>query len=268
MSFEINESTSILLQRSLSTAQKNLETSIAKIAYGEQKNAIEDAANLIISEEMEAKKRGSQQAIENAQTASNLLSTAESGLSSINDNLQRVRELELQKSNGTYGEEDKAAIDAEISTLTEEIDRVASSTSFNGKQLLDGSASDTTFQIGADGQASTNTLQAGNGLNGGVTSGDLGLDPSAPDFQQKIDSAISSINEKRSDIGATQNRLNSAIDNLQVQNENITAAQSRITDTDVAAEVSRLTQNQILRDSSGSLLAQANQSAAAASILL
>ncbi len=269
MSFEINETSSLILQRSLRNASKEIEASMIKISHGKQTKAVENAANLLISEEMEAKRRGSMQAVENAQTGMNMLSTAESGLNSINDNLQRIRELKIQRENGTYNEEDRAAIDAEIGQLTEEIDRVADSTSFNDIKLLDGSAADISLQVGPDGDNESNVLNLGETLGGGVKSSDFGLgDPSAPDFLDKLDDAIDTVNSKRADLGAKQNRLESAVNNLFVQNENITAAQSRIIDTDVAAEVSNLTQNQILQNSSASLIAQANQSASIASILL
>jgi len=269
MSFEINGTASLVLQRSLKNASKEIEASMLKLSYGKQTKAVEDAANLIISEEMEAQRRGSMQAAENAQTGINMLSTAESALGSINDNMQRIRELKIQRENGTYGEEDRAAIDAEIGQLTEEIDRVAESTSFNDIKLLDGSNTDVSLQIGPDGDVDTNVLNLGDTLGSGVKTSDFGLGaPSEPDFLDKLDDAINTVNGKRADIGAQQNRLQSAVNNLYVRNENITAAQSRIIDTDVAAEVSNLTQNQILQNSSALLLAQANQSASIASILL
>ena len=268
MSFQINDTTSLLLQRSLATASKNLEVSMVKLSYGKQMTAMEDAANLIISEEMETQRRGSMQAIENAQTGMNMLSTAESGLSSINDDVQRIRELALQRENDTYSDEDRAAIDAEIDQLTEEITRVAKSTKFNNINLLDDVDSDVSLHIGPNAEKALNTLDASETLKGGVKADDLDLDRTAPDFLDKIDAALEEINGRRSQIGAMQNRLESTVNSLYVQNENITSARSRIIDVDVASEVSKYTQNQILQNSSVSLMAQANQSAAIASILL
>ncbi|OGI04520.1 MAG: hypothetical protein A2Y25_05960 [Candidatus Melainabacteria bacterium GWF2_37_15] len=264
----MNDTTSLLLQRSLATATKNLEVSMVKLSYGKQMTAMEDAANLIISEEMETQRRGSMQAIENAQTGLNMLSTAESGLSSINNNVQRIRELTIQRENGTYSEEDRAAIDAEIDGLTEDITRIAKSTKFNDVNLLEDVDSELSLQVGANADKELNSLNAGEALSGGVKADDLELDRTAPDFLDRIDEALNNINSKRSEIGAMQNRLESTVTSLFVQNENITSAQSRIIDVDVASEVSKLTQNQILQNSSASLMAQANQSAAIASILL
>ncbi len=267
MSFEINDTTSLILQRSLANAAKEAERSMIRISHGKQVEAMENAANMMIAEGIESQRRGSQQAIQNAQMGMNMLSTAESGLSNMAENLQRIRELTVQRENGTMSEENKAAIDSEIDALTEEIDRVAGSTAYGDQKLLDGSSEDVTLQIGANAEKETNSLKVGDAFTA-VSSGDLALDRTAPDFLDRIDNALSAINGKRADIGAMSNRLESAIDNLYIQNENLTASQSRIRDVDIAAETSKLTQNQILQNSSASLLAQANQNASIASLLL
>ena len=267
MSFEINDVTSQILQHHLQAASKDLETSLVRISYGEQTKAAENAANLMISEGMESQRRGSMQAIQNAQMGSNMLSIAESGLSSISDNMQRIRELEIQRRNDTLGEEEKAAIESEMDALTEEIDRVAASTSYNDIKLLDGSSDDITLQTGPNAEEETNTLNVGEAL-GSVSSGSLELNRDDPDFLDKIDNALDTINSKRSQIGAMSNRIESSINSLYIQNENLTASQSRIIDVDVAAEASKMTQSQILQQASVSLLAQANQSPSLAAMLL
>ncbi len=267
MSFEINEVTSLILQNSLKSATEEAEKSMVRLSHGKQVQAMENAANMMIAEGMESQRRGSRQAIENAQTGMNMLSTAESGLSGINDNLQRVRELAVQRENGTLSNADRSAIDSEIDALTEEIDRVAKSTSYGDQKLLDGSSGEVTLQVGPNSEAETNSVKIGDALSS-VSSTDLGLDKTSPGFLSQIDNALDSINSKRSDIGAMSNRLESTIDSLYVQNENLTASQSRIIDVDVAEETSKLTQSQILQNSSASLLAQANQSPSIASLLL
>lgn len=267
MGFEINDVTSKIIQRGLAETSKAIENSIVRISYSKQTKAMENAANLMISEGMEAQRRGSQQAAQNVQMGLNLLSTAESGLSSVNDNLQRIRELAVQRENGTYSESDKAAIDAEIKSRMEEIDRVSKSTSYNDIKLLDGSANELTLQVGPDAEKETNTLNVGSAL-GSVSTSELGLNPEDEDFINKIDSALERVTGMRSDIGAMSNRLGSALNSLYVQNENLTAAQSRLIDVDMATEMSKLTQNQILQNASTSLMAQANQSPGIASILL
>lgn len=271
MGLEINTNvSSSIIQRNLALSQSEVEKSILKIATGKKLSAVEDAANLILAETLDSQARGSQVAIENSQTGMNTLQVADSGLESTNENLQRIRELSVQAANGTYGENERQAIKDEISSLTDEINRVADTTSFNGQKLLDGSSTDLTLQTGPNGDASENTINVGDAL-GSVKADDLGLFSgdaiktslnTAADFAgyiDKIDSALSNVTNQRSNIGAYQNRLESNINSMGTTQENLISAQSRIRDTDVAAEMSRLTQNQILNSASASLLAQANQ---------
>lgn len=267
MGFEINDVSSKILQNSLAESSKQIENSIVRISHGKQTKAMENAANMMISEGMEAQRRGSQQAAQNVQMGLNMLATAESGMGSVGENLQRVRELAVQRENGTYSEEDKAAIDSEINALMEEIDRVSESSSYNDIKLLDGSSGDLTLQVGPDAEENTNTLNVGSAL-GSVSTSDLGLNPEDDDFLSQIDDALNQVNSMRSEVGAMSNRLESALSSLYVQNENITASQSRLIDVDMAAEASKLTQNQILQSASVSLMAQANQSPSIAAILL
>ncbi|HBG49894.1 MAG TPA: flagellin [Cyanobacteria bacterium UBA9971] len=271
MGLEINTNvTSSIIQNNLALSQSEVEKSILKIATGKKLSAVEDAANLILAETLDAQARGSQTAIENSQTGINTLQTADAGLESTNENLQRIRELSVQAANGTYGEDERNAIKDEISALTDEINRVANSTSFNKQNLLDGSSSDLTLQTGPNGDPGENTINVGDAL-GSVKTDDLGLLNSddvktslntSDDFRSYIDSvdnALSRVTEQRSNIGAYQNRLESNINSMDITSENLIAAQSRIRDTDIASEMSKLTQNQILNSASASLLAQANQ---------
>ncbi len=259
-----------ILQNNLALSQKEVEKSIVKISSGQKLSAFEDAANLVLSETMEAQARGSETAIDNSLTGMNVLETADSGLGQINDNLQKIRDLSIQAANDTYGEEERAAINKEISSLTEDINRISGSTSFNNKQLLDGSSSDMTIQTGANSDTNENSLKVGDALSS-AKSEDLGLLSStdietslnsSSDYREyidKIDNAIDNVTSQRANIGAYHNRLESNVNSMTIGNENILSAQSRIRDTDVAAEMSKLTQNQILSQASASLIAQANQ---------
>lgn len=268
MEIGTDKTVNLILQHSLKKTSKELESITTRLSYGKQTKAVENAANLMISESMESQRRGSQQAMENAQEGMNMLATAESGLSSVSENLQRIRELSLQRKNGTNGDAEKAAIDQEINALTEEIDRVAGSTSFNNVNLLDGSATDVTLQVGPNGEENTNTTKVESPL-GSAKSSDLGLgSPSDEDFLDKIDNALRDVTGRRADIGAKQNGLESTINSLQVREENITSSQSRLIDVDVAKEMSKMTQNQILQNATVSLMAQANQTPQIAQTLL
>lgn len=277
---EINNNiSSSILQKNLAISQSEVEKSIIKISSGKKISAVEDAANMVLSQTLEAQSRGSETAIDNSMTGMNMLQTADSGLDSINENLQRIRELSIQAANGTYSDADRKAIKDEIGSLTDEINRVAKSTSFNKQPLLDGSSSNLTIQTGANGDADQNSLNIGDALKS-AKSDDLGLISSDnvesslntpsdfANYADTLDDAIGNITSQRANLGAYQNRLESNINSLYTTKENLVSSQSRITDTDVAAEMSRLTQNQILSQASASLQAQANQIPAIAMTLL
>jgi len=263
---------SILVQRSLGTATSDISKSLEKLSTGFKINrAADDAAGLVISESLRSQARGAAQASSNAQTGVNLLQTAEADLGIVQENLQRIRDLTVQASNGTYGTTERTAIYSEVSARTAEIDRIAKSSAFNTIKLLDGSNTSLVLQIGSNASASLNSLSIGAPLSK-ATSSTLGLGTStevstafatavaASSFLSKIDTAISTVSTRRSEIGSLQNRLDSAIKSLAIKQENMLSADSRIRDTDVSKEAANLTKSQILQQASASLLAQANQS--------
>lgn len=280
MGIEINtNTTSMMVQNSLSIANSEVAKSIAKISIGKKIGAMEDAANMVLAETLEAQARGSNEAIYNTQTGINMLQTAESGMGSINDNLQRMRELSVQAANGTYGEQERQAIKDEMAQLSSEINRTAKSTSFNKTNLLDGSTSELRLQIGANSEEDTNSIDVGKSL-GDMTTDGLGL-PTPDDMQTQlntpddfakfidtVDGAMKNVTKQRSSIGAVQNTLEDTVNRLDVTRQNMLASQSRIRDVDIASEASKLTQNQILQHASTSLLAQANQSPGMALVLV
>jgi flagellin len=281
MSIVINTNvSSILVQRSLQSSTNAIGDSLAKLSTGYRINkAADDAAGLTISESLRSKARGAQVAANNAQTGINLLQTAEGDLAIIQDNLQRIRDLAVQASNGTNGSSERTAIQSEVQQRVNEIDRIASSSSFNNIKLLDGTSSSLSLQIGADSAAATNAITITDGDNPLDTAkaSSLGVDgvtdafasgAAAASYISSIDDAISSVSSRRSTIGSLQNRLESAITSLNVQFENMSASESRIRDVDVAKEAAVLTRNQILQQASATLLAQANQAPAVALSLI
>jgi len=138
-------------QRNLSSSQANLSTSLQRLSSGLRINsAKDDAAGLAISERFTSQIRGNQQAARNANDGISLAQTAEGGLSTAGDLLQRVRELAVQSANGSNSASDRASIQNEVSALSKELDRVATSTQFNGQNVLDGSLTSTQFQVGAN----------------------------------------------------------------------------------------------------------------------
>jgi len=263
---------SIMVQRSLGSSTDQISKSLEKLSTGYKINrAADDAAGLAISQSLLSQARGASQASANAQTGVNLLQTAEADLGIIQDNLQRIRDLTIQAANGTYGTTERNAIYSEVQARTEEIDRIAKSSTFNAIKLLDGSNTTLNLQIGSNSAASLNALSIGAPL-GKATTSSLGLGDTATvssayatsakaaSFLSSIDAAITSVSTRRSQIGSLQNRLDTAIKSLAVKQENMESANSRIRDTDVAKEAANLTKNQILQQASASLLAQANQS--------
>jgi flagellin len=269
MSIVVNTNvSSLLVQRSLSTATNGIGKSLERLSTGYKINrAGDDAAGLVISQGLQSQARGAEVASANAQTGVNLLQTAEGDLGIIQDNLQRIRDLTVQSSNGTYGTTERNAIKSEVNARINEIDRIAKSSAFNTIKLLNGSSTSISLQIGTNGDTALNTLSIGSPLTKATASGlsisnvDSFFASSAKSasFISVIDSAISTVSTRRSDIGSLQNRIESAIKSLSIKQENMSAADSRIRDVDVAKEAANLTKNQILQQASASLLAQANQ---------
>jgi len=142
---------SLNAQRNLNTSQSALATSLQRLSSGMRINsAKDDAAGMAISSRMTSQINGLNQAVSNANDGISLAQTAEGALASVTDNLQRMRQLAVQSANATNSSSDRAAIQQEVTQLSQEIDRVATQTDFNGTKLLDGSFSAATFQVGAN----------------------------------------------------------------------------------------------------------------------
>jgi len=250
-------------QNKLAGNQSSVQKSISKLSSGLRINsAADDAAGLAISEKMRSQIRGLNQAESNAQDGISLIQTAEGALQQTTDILQRMRELIIKAENtGVLSEDDQTSIEVEIEALKVEVDRIALSTSFNGKNLLDGSATTTplSFKIGAN----TNTCDS---LT--ITIGDMqaeALDIADIDIEEpskalkSIDAAIINVSSQRAKLGAIQNRMEYSIESLATTAENLTAAESRIRDVDMADEMVNYTKDNILQQSAMAMLAQANQ---------
>ncbi len=150
MSLKINRSSGVSSQRHLNKAQKNLQKTFARLSSGLRINsAKDDAAGLAISTRMGSNFRGFEMAIRNANDGISMAQTSEGALSGVAENLQRMRELAIQASNGTMTSQDRQSIQNEVGQLTEEIDRVSETTTFNGRNLLNGSGGVTQLQVGA-----------------------------------------------------------------------------------------------------------------------
>ena len=244
------------LSSNASNGQKNLE----KLSSGYRINrSADDAAGLAISEQMRSKINGLDQATANASDAIGLIQTAEGALTETHSMLQRMVTLATQSANGTYNSTARAAIGEEVTALKAEIDRISSTTDYNGVKPI-ASTSNITVQIGP---TSGETLEIAAAK---MDSGSLGVSAIAVSSVSAANSAITKINEAintvsthRAKLGASQNRLEHTINNLKTTNENMTAAESRIRDTDMAKEMAAFTKNNILNQAAQSMLSQANQ---------
>jgi flagellin len=274
---QIRDTSSIFVQNMLSGNTKNYNKSLAMLASGYRINkASDDAAGLQISESMRSQIRGSEQADNNVQDAMNMLNTVDGSLSTITDNLQRVRELAVQGANDTLGADQRSAIKTEMTQLVNDIDRIASGTSFNGKKAL---SSITSFkvQVGAESASSTNVLDlATNSAVGLLNASTLGIksgtnatigtstNASALQSISKIDVALQRVNNRRASVGAMSNRLQNASSNLKIQVENFSASEARVRNVDVAKESANMIKQQILQQASINLLGQSNSQASMA----
>ena len=261
---------SLNAQRNLSATQSALATSVQRLSTGLRVNsAKDDAAGLAIAERMNTQVRGMNVAIRNANDAISLSQTAEGALSKINDMGQRMRELAVQSANATNNDTDRASLDAEFQALSAEIKRNLDGTSFNGTKLFAALAT-LTFQVGANNTATDQiavitadltkdtTLTGVLGGAGGATAADIKSAANSTAVLEKLDSMLATVNSKRAEFGATQNRFEAVIQTLQVSAENQTAARSRIMDADFASETAALTRAQVLQQAGTAMLSQAN----------
>lgn len=252
--------------RVLSGTDNAMNKNLEKLSSGLRINrAADDAAGLAITEKMKNQISGLQVATRNAQDAISLIQTAEGALTETHSILNRMRDLTLQAKNGSYDEDDRSKLDTEFQQLKTELNRIATQVEFNGKVLLSGAFESTTldFQIGAN-EGQQISVNIGN-----LTISGMGLDAnlnisggsSSADYDSVItalDSAIDVVSEQRSNLGAVQNRLEHTINSLQVTAENLSASKSRISEVDMAQEMTAYTKNQILIQSATAMLAQAN----------
>ena len=263
---------SLNAQRNLSATQSALATSVQRLSTGLRVNsAKDDAAGLAIAERMNTQVRGMNVAVRNANDAISLAQTAEGALSKINDMGQRMRELAVQSANATNNDTDRASLDAEFQALSAEIKRNLEGTSFNGTKLFAALAT-MTFQVGANNTPTdqiavvTTNLTAetsmtdilGGGTGGGAAAADIKEVGKSREALGKLDKMLATVNAKRAEFGATQNRFEAVIQTLQVSAENQTAARSRIMDADFASETAALTRAQVLQQAGTAMLSQAN----------
>ncbi len=274
MSLRINTNmASINAQRNLDVQQQRNTKAMKALSSGSRINsAADDAAGLAISEKLKADIRGMGMARQNAENAVSFIQVGEGGLNEVNNILVRLRELGIQSASDTIGDEERGFLNMEAQHLMEEVDRIAETTKFGQKSLLNGSQEELEFQVGI-GSDENSTIRFK--MDADATSSSLGV--SGLDFADKsgardaldsIDEALVKVGGMRANFGAIQNRMDSAVRNIDVQKESLSTANSRIRDADIAHETAELTSSQILQQASIGMLAQANSAPSAALRLL
>lgn len=292
MSLRINTNIDALTAyRNLQTTQTSMSNSIERLSSGLRINkAADDAAGLAISQGLTSQINGIGQATRNAQDGINVVQTADGALNETQSILQRMRTLAVQSANDSNDDNSRKDIQKEVTALQSEMDRIATKTTFNNINLLDGSfsgkqfqigyAKDDTIQVDVSSASAAGTAKGFKAVDLGVghytgTDGvaqtneiDLSTQSGAEAAIKALDTAIQTVSTARAGLGALQNRFQHTINNLSVTQENLQASNSSITDTDMAAEMSNYTRTQILSQAGTSMLRQANQAAQSVLALL
>ena len=275
--------------RNLNAHYSALGKSMQRLSSGLRVNsAADDAAGLAIRELQRADIATLHQGARNANDAISMIQTADGALGIIDEKLTRMKELAEQAATGTYGSTQRLMIESEYQAMASEITRIANATDFNGIHLLNGTLSSDThdgsgmtasgklkvhFGTGNDsaedyyyitiGSTTASALGVGNQAYDTATNtlragGTVSTQQAAQQSLEAITKAIVSKDKIRAHLGAVQNRLENTITNLNTQAENLQAAESRISDVDVATEMTSFVRNQILTQSALAMLSQAN----------
>ncbi|MCC6277095.1 MAG: flagellin FliC [Oligoflexia bacterium] len=263
----------IQAHRNLSKSQARAEHALAAIAGGSRfVRAGDDAAGLAISENLRGQIASIRQAKSNSNNAISLIQVAEGGLNEQNNILIRLRELSIQAASDNVSDTEREFLDQEYQLLTAEFNRIAKTTVFGNKKLLDGNGGEFTFHVGAFAGPDNRINYT---LNADSTTDTLGIDglsikdrDDAQDNLEALDKALVGISAIRANFGAIQSRLQATTSNLETQYENLAASKSRLSDTDLAYETGELVQAQILNEAGIGVLAQANQMPTRAAKLL
>lgn len=251
-------------QNAVSNTQRSLTTSMTRLGTGYRINsAMDDAAGLQIATRLEAQTSGMAVAQRNTQNGISMMQTAEGAFDEVSNIVLRMKDLATEAANGSSSDDDKTAMQAEYTALSEELTNIVSNTSFGGAKLLDGGtlASAVTYQIGASADetmtvdVSTELTDVLTGITATATD-DLTTGASAA--ITSLDDLIGTVGTLRSQLGAASNRLDHVYNNLSNMSTNTAQAKSRITDVDFASETSNMTSQQLLLQAGTSMLKQSS----------
>jgi flagellin len=255
--------------QNLSKTQDAMNQSMERLSSGYRINsAADDAAGLAISTGMGSQISGMSVALRNTQDGISVIQTASGALTETTAILQRMRDLAVQAANDSNDTNSRTDITTEVNQLTAELTRIAGSTKFNGTQLLDGTASALSFQVGANNASATNAIVVNlsaasvSAVATAVSSlsANYATASGAQNAISAIDAQIQNMSTAQANLGAYQNRFQHTINNLNTAIQNTTAAQSRIRDTDMAQEMTTFSKSQVLVQAGTAMLAQANSS--------
>lgn len=261
---------SIGAQRVLSKQQARMEHAQLAMSSGSRiVKAADDAAGLAISENIRGQLSGIKMARNNSFNAQSLIQVSEGGLNEISNIMIRLRELGVQAASDTVSDVERSFLDQEAQQLVQESDRIARSTKFGNKALLDGTGEEMEYHVGPFSDEKENVIKYK--VSADATTGTLGIDSvsladksGARSTLEAVDKGLVQVGQMRADFGAVQSRLQSTTSNLDVQYENLSAAKSRISDADIAYESAEMTSANILQQASVGVLAQANSNGASA----
>jgi flagellin len=260
---------SIAAQKSLRGQQDKASHAMQQLSSGNALvRAADDAAGLAISENLRGQIAGLGQARNNANNAISVVQVSEGGLNEISNILIRLRELGVQAASDNIGKVERGFLNEEAQQIIQEADRIAKTTRFGDKVLLDGSDKELTYHVGPfAGEENTIKFNTGSDARAsalGIAGASIDDKRGANRMLQTVDDALVKVSSMRANFGAVQNRLQATASNLDIQYENISAANSRIRDTDIAEASAKLASTQVLQQAAVSVLAQANQSPAVA----
>ena len=257
-------------QRTVSGSNRSLLGSFEKVSSGLRINkAADDAAGLGVAENLNVHVRSTRVAMRNTHDGISIVQTAEGATEEVANIIKRMRELAVQSSSEALDGTERVYLDDEFQELTDEVNRIAKKTEWNGIALTNGSTTNLDIQVGVNNTINDRiSIQLGDlnhstlGISGGGPS-PTGLSSvaSARVAIRRFDRALDTINGYRSVYGATQNRLVSAVSNLETYNENLVSAEAQIRDVDFASETAVLARQQIIQQAGLSVLSQANSDA-------
>lgn len=256
---------SVSARRALEGSSRGMDKAMAQVSSGSRiTKAADDAAGLSISEGLKSGIRSYKQALRNTHDGVSLIQVAEGAMGEVSNTMTRLRELGIQAASDTVGDKEREFIQNEVHQLKKEIDRIAQSTKFGDKHLLNGEGDRYDFQVGINADASVNAISYDSDKADVTLTalGAEGLDFSskegAKDALEVIDAAQNTINGYRANLGALQNRLITTTENIGSSIENMSMAKSRIRDADIAESTADLAKNSILQQATTSMLSQAN----------